>query len=160
MHASLIVSIGCAGFLLGALWMDLMFDVQVLRHRRRELPEVVLASIATYYARVTTSAAPMGRLIALTMLTLLVALGFELVETHGALVSTWAAFGLAVIPIGLAAMRTVPNAVRLGRRADDAAHQRALARAICFDHVFCFAAMLTFVAVRIAGDIGTQLPPS
>src|SRR6185437_10944927 len=43
-----------AGFLLAVLWFDLMFDVQVLRHRGREsLPEEVLASIGGYYRRVT-----------------------------------------------------------------------------------------------------------
>ena len=50
----------CGGFLLAVLWMDLMFDVQVLRHRRdAQLPEPVLASIAAYYGRVTTRARPM-----------------------------------------------------------------------------------------------------
>jgi hypothetical protein len=33
-----------AGFLLAVLWFDLMFDVQALPHRRRELPEHTLAS--------------------------------------------------------------------------------------------------------------------
>ena len=65
-----------AGFLLAVLWMDLMFDVQVLRHRRDagELPEPVLASIAAYYRRVTTDASPMGRAVSLVMLALLAAL--------------------------------------------------------------------------------------
>lgn len=35
-----------AGFLLAVLWFDLMFDVQALPHRGRELPEHTLASIA------------------------------------------------------------------------------------------------------------------
>jgi hypothetical protein len=35
-----------AGFLLAVLWFDLMFDVQVLRYRDDDVPEVVLASIA------------------------------------------------------------------------------------------------------------------
>ena len=47
-----------AGFLLAVLWFDLMFDVQALRHRERDLPEAVLASIAGYYARVTGSSPP------------------------------------------------------------------------------------------------------
>ena len=52
--------IACGGFLLAVLWMDLMFDVQVLRHRgsTAPLPEDVLASIAAYYRRVTTDAEP------------------------------------------------------------------------------------------------------
>jgi hypothetical protein len=47
-----------AGFLLAVLWFDLMFDVQVLRAAPGALPEPVLASIAGYYARVTTAARP------------------------------------------------------------------------------------------------------
>ena len=53
-----------AGFLVAVLWFDLMFDVQVLRHRHHGvLPEPVLVSIAGYYRRVTTTASPMGRLV-------------------------------------------------------------------------------------------------
>jgi hypothetical protein len=41
-----------AGVLLAVLWMDLIFDVQVLSHRSGppELPEPVLASIAAILA--------------------------------------------------------------------------------------------------------------
>src|SRR5689334_17178176 len=61
--ASLLMA--CGGFLFAVLWMDLIFDVQVLRHRKAptELPEVVLASIAAYYHRATTTSRPMNRLI-------------------------------------------------------------------------------------------------
>ena len=45
-----------AGFLLAVLWFDLMFDVQVSATPAGELPEQVLASIAGYYRRVTTTA--------------------------------------------------------------------------------------------------------
>jgi len=63
------------GFLIAVLWFDLMFDVQVLRHRRGpQVPEAVLASIAAYYWRVTTTASPMGRLVAVAMLALFVGL--------------------------------------------------------------------------------------
>ncbi len=41
-----------------------MFDVQVLRHRERVLPEDVLASIAGYYRRVTREARRMNKLVA------------------------------------------------------------------------------------------------
>ena len=43
-----------AGFLLGVLWMDLMFDSQV-RSGRGVLDESVLESIAGYYRRATTT---------------------------------------------------------------------------------------------------------
>ena len=53
-----------AGFLLAVLWFDLMHDVQVRGHDAAlELPEPVLASIAGYYARVTTAARPMNQLV-------------------------------------------------------------------------------------------------
>ena len=70
---------GGAGFLLAVLWFDLMFDVQVLAHRRRpELPEPALASIAGYYRRVTTTARPMNRLVGVAMLATLAAIVVEL----------------------------------------------------------------------------------
>jgi hypothetical protein len=56
-----------AGFLLAVLWFDLMFDVQVLGQGGPVLAEERLSSIAAYYARVTTAARPMNRLIARTV---------------------------------------------------------------------------------------------
>jgi hypothetical protein len=75
----------CGGFLLAVLWMDLVFDVQVLRHRGRiELPDSVLASIASYYHRATTTSRPMSYLIAVVMVVLLGALGFQAVRGNDA----------------------------------------------------------------------------
>ena len=75
------VAVACAGagFLLAVLWFDLMFDVQALRRGDGELPEAALASIAGYYARVTTAARPMNRLIAAVMLVTLAALVAQVV---------------------------------------------------------------------------------
>lgn len=48
-----------SGFLIAVLWIDLIFDIQVLRHRRSaDVPEPVLASIAAYYHRATTTSRP------------------------------------------------------------------------------------------------------
>ena len=77
-----------AGFLLAVLWFDLMFDVQVRGHSAAELPEAVLASIARYYARVTTAARPMNRLVALAML---VTLGALIAELFGDELPVWRA---------------------------------------------------------------------
>lgn len=75
--ASLITA--CGGFLFAVLWMDLIFDVQVLRFRSAptDLPEAVLASIAAYYHRATTTSRPMSRLIAIVMVVLLGALTYQ-----------------------------------------------------------------------------------
>jgi hypothetical protein len=123
------VLIGCGGFLLAVLWMDLMFDVQVLAHRGRgTLPEPVLASIGDYYHRATTTARPMSHLIGLVMAIMLSALGFR--AALGDDPAWWlpVAAILAAGPVLLALVRTVPNAVRLGRRTDTAEEQTRLAR--------------------------------
>ncbi len=138
-----------AGFLLAVLWFDLMFDVQVIAHRDRELPEETLASIAAYYARVTTATRPMNRLIALVMLATLAAIVVEIVGGDGQPWVPWASLALAASPIALAGAHTVPGAVRLGSRRDPAAEQSALARTIWREHVLC--------ALAIAGVLVVQL---
>jgi hypothetical protein len=137
----------CGGFLAAVLWMDLMFDVQVLRHRTAaEVPEPVLDSIAAYYRRVTTDARPMSHAIAAVMLVGIVALLTQLTT-----MSRSAAAASAILlggPILLAAIRIVPNAVRLGGRTDSIAVQSELARAICREHLLCLLAVLAFVALQ------------
>jgi hypothetical protein len=132
--------------------MDLIFDVQVLEHRSagEELPEPVLASIAGYYHRATTTSRPMSRLIALVMLILLAALGFQAARGHDPAWLLAISAGLAGLPILLALTRTVPNAVRLGHRADGPAEQTRLARAICRDHLICASCMFAFLIVWAA----------
>ena len=149
--ATSLVLTACAGFLLAVLWMDLMFDVQVLRHRRdEELPEAVLASIAAYYRRVTTTARPMGHLVGTVMAILLVSLVIQIARGCGSRVVALASLALVGGPIALAALRVVPNAVRLGSRADPPARQSALARSICRDHLVCLAGIAAFLAVQLA----------
>jgi hypothetical protein len=95
-----------AGFLLAVLWMDLMFDVQVLRHRSGapELPERVLASIAGYYRRVTTDASPMGRAIGIVMLSTFGALLGELLRGDRPAWLSLASLALAAAPVALAGL--------------------------------------------------------
>ncbi|MEB3981408.1 hypothetical protein OQ968_09055 [Mycobacterium sp. 663a-19] len=142
----------CSGFLLAVLWMDLIFDTQVLGHRGAgdELPESVLASIAGYYHRATTTSRPMGRLIVVVMLIMLGALGFQ--ATRGpepAWLLVMSAL-LAGLPIMLALTQTVPDAVRLGRRTDGPPEQTRLARSICRDHLVCVGCMLAFLVLWVA----------
>jgi hypothetical protein len=142
----------CSGFLLAVLWMDLIFDAQVLTHPDAggDLPESVLASIAGYYRRAVTGSRPMSRLIAVVMVVLLGALGFRVARGHdpGWLVLVSAV--LAGVPILLALTRTVPNAVRLGDRSGSLTDQTRLARSIWRDHLFCAACMLAFLVLWVA----------
>lgn len=138
-----------AGFLLAVLWFDLMFDVQA-RRQAGELPATVRTSISSYYARVTTAARPMNRLVAVAMLVTIGALVIELVRED---LSAWRAglsLALTVAAVGIAAARTVPNAVRLGRDADDAEEQLRLARSVLQDHVRCFALIAALLALQLA----------
>jgi hypothetical protein len=138
-----------AGFLLAVLWFDLMFDVQVLRQGGGDVPEPVLASISTYYSRVTTAARPMNRLIAAVMLATIAAIIIQITEGDAPAWVGWTSLGLAGGAIALAAVRTVPGAVRLGTRADLPAVQSRLARSILRDHVVCFAAIAAVLAIQL-----------
>ena len=139
-----------AGFLLAVLWFDLMFDVQALRHRDGDLPDAVLASIAGYYARVTTAARPMNRLIAAAMLATLAAVIVEIAAGDARAWVAWASLALALGAISIAAVSTVPKAVRLGRRMDAPGIQSRLARAILRDHLVCFPAIAAVLVLQLA----------
>lgn len=142
----------CSGFLLAVLWMDLIFDVQVIPHRKSgdQLPVSVLGSIAGYYHRATTTARPMNRLIALVMVTLLGALVFRAACGDDPVWLLIVAFVFSGAPILLAALNTVPNAVRLGQCGDDLVEQTRLARSICRDHLLCLTCMFAFLVLWLA----------
>jgi cytochrome bd-type quinol oxidase subunit 2 len=138
------------GFLLAVLWMDLIFDVQVLRHPRAEpLPEPVLASIAAYYHRATTTAHPMGMLVSLMMTVLVAALVTQLVRGDEPRWAVVVSLLLCLPPIVLALASIFPSAIRLGRRRDDARVQSALARSICRAHLGCLGAIGSLLALQV-----------
>ena len=141
----------CGGFLIATLWFDLMFDVQVRGHPAPAgpLPEAVVASIAGYYRRVTTEAHPMQWLVGAVMAVTLLGTAWTLrYASHRVL--RWTAVLTAAVPIGLAAARVFPDAVRLGTRAGSLGEQSALARSIFADHVLCLVSIGLFTAIQIA----------
>jgi hypothetical protein len=145
------ILLACGGFLLAVLWMDLMFDVQVLPHRgsRSPLPEAVLASIAGYYRRVTTEAWPMNRAIAAVMMLALGSLLVQVFHTGG---SRWIALLSLALCSGSVALvpRVLRNAMRLGARADTVDVQSQLARNICRDHLVCLAGIVAFLLLQLS----------
>jgi len=145
----------CSGFLFGVLWMDLIFDAQIFGHRAAspELPEPVLASIAGYYRRATTTSRPMSRLIPMVMVILLGALVFQAARGHDPAWLLVTSAGLAGVPMLLALTNTVPDAVRLGHRADSRPEQTRLARSICVDHLICAGCMLAFLVLWVAHSL-------
>jgi hypothetical protein len=150
MGVSIPIMTACSGFLLAVLWMDVMFDVQVLPHRHApELPEATIASIAGYYHRVTTTSRPMSHLVAGVMAILLITLGLRVAGGQDPLWLVVVSVPLAVAPILLALLRTVPAAVRLGRRAGTVDEQTRRARVICVDHLFCIGCLVLFLGLRL-----------
>jgi hypothetical protein len=139
-----------AGFLLAVLWFDLMFDVQILGHHERLLPEDLLASIARYYGRVTTAARPMNRLIAAVMLATLAAIIAEIVNGDVPSWVAWTSLLLAAAPITLAGAHTVPSAVRMGAQSETVDRQSALARSICREHLLCLGAIAALLALQLS----------
>ncbi|ERR1035437_462013 len=140
-----------AGFLLAVLWFDLMFDVQVIGCADGELPESVLASIAAYYARVTTAARPMNRLVAAVMVAMLAALAVEIGRGgKSSAAAGWVSLLIAVPTFVYTGAKIVPNAVRLGARADRLERQSALARSVLRGHVICIAAIASVLIVQLA----------
>jgi len=147
-HAAITAAVG---FLIAVLWFDLMFDVQVIPHRRAaQVPDDVVESIATYYRRVTTDASPMGRLISLVMAALVGLLVWQAARggTPG-WVSVVSLVGAAA-SIVLALTRVVPHAVRLGQRRDPAAARSALARSILRDHLAFLTLLVIVLVVQLA----------
>ena len=141
----------CAGFLLAVLWMDLMFDSQIRGHTGGD--EAALASISGYYHRATTTSQPMGAMIATVMAVLLGTLGIEALSGRH---PGWLLVASAVLaggPILLALTRTVPNAVRLGRRIGSPAEQVRLSRTVFVDHILCLIGMAAFLVLWLAAGI-------
>ena len=141
--------LACCGFLLAVLWMDLIFDIQVRGTWADGVPEPVLASIAGYYRRATTTSRPMSHLIAVVMVILLAGLVFQGVRGHDPLWLSATSAALAGVPILLALIRTVPNAIRLGARTGGPAEQSRLARSVYRQHVLCFVFISALLVLRL-----------
>jgi hypothetical protein len=138
-----------AAFLICVLWFDLMFDVQVRGHDGESVPAAVLASISSYYRRVTREAWPMNRLIAVVMLLTLLVIVLEIVFGRYHWWIEWLSLLAAASAIGLARMRTIPNASRLGKASDSPEERSRLARRIYKDHLYCLGAMTLVLVLQL-----------
>lgn len=93
----------------------------------------------------------MGRLVGLTMVVLLVLLVVQAIWGDEPWWVSVISIPAALLGIGLAGARIFRNARRLGGRTDPPAVQSELARDILRAHLVCFAAMVTVLAVQVAG---------
>jgi hypothetical protein len=150
MHA---VTAAGAGFLIAVLWFDLMFDVQTRKHAGATLPAEALASISSYYRRVTIEAWPMNRLIAAVMIATLLTIVVEIVQNADHWWIGWTSLAAAASAIGLARVRTIPNAARLGRAAVSLDEQTRLARAVYRDHLYCLTAIVVLLILQLSAQL-------
>lgn len=142
------------GFLSGILWIDLMFDVQMLRARRSDAraAERSLSAVAAYYRHATSGARPLDLMIAIVMVATVLALVAQLLAAASPRWLSWMSFVTAGGPIALALAHTVPSAIKLGALADDvAAPERShLARAILRDHIVALTGIVGTLIVQLA----------
>ena len=138
-----------AGFLLAVLWFDLMFDVQVLRHRERVLPEAALASIAGYYRRVTREALRMNKLVAAVMAGTLTAIVVQIAKGDDPAWVGWVSLVLAAAGVAIAVTHTFSAGARLGARRDPPEEQSRIARSICRDHLICLPLIAAVLAIQL-----------
>jgi hypothetical protein len=115
-----------------------------------DVPPAVLTSIGAYYRRVTTAARPMNRLVGLAMIATIVAIVLQLARSD---VPTWLSVASLLLvggPVGLAAARTAPAAVRLGAATDAPPQQGQLARSIWRDHLLCLSGIATLLILQLS----------
>lgn len=136
----------CGGFLLAVLWMDLLFDVQVLGGAPSP---AALESIRAYYWRATIDAGAMPHLIAIVMLAATLGAIVQARRGTGPRMRRGLRAALIIAPIALAIGMIFPDARELAQT-QDAGRQVQLATRICYAHLAAFGAVATFVALQIA----------
>src|SRR4051812_25809791 len=120
-----------------------MFDVGV---SGADPPAGAVDSIAAYYARVTTAARPMNRLVATAMVATLAAIVAQLATGDAPAWVGWASLALTLAAVATAAARTVPTAVRIGAGGGTLAD----ARAVLPQHLFCLAAIGAALVLQLS----------
>jgi hypothetical protein len=128
-----IIAVGAA-FLFAVLWFDMMFDTQVGKYPSGALPAEILASLSTYYRRVTVEGAPMMYLPVAVMALVLAAVILELVGATVAPWIGWISLALAAWAVVSVAFMAVPRAQRIGRAKEPPDVLSGLARQVLALH--------------------------
>jgi hypothetical protein len=92
-------------------------------------------------------------LIAVVMLLTVLTIIIEIVRNIDHWWLGWISLVAAASAIGLARVRTIPNAARLGRAKGSVEQQTTLARAIYRDHLYCLAAMGAVLILQLAAAL-------
>lgn len=143
------------GVLLAILWIDIKFDWLAVPYRKKPgiLPEDVLLPMTYYYRYVTGK--PI--VIALIMLSMIVAIILEIVQAS---VPAWAAWA-SLIVFGTAMTRSavlvIPTCRRFGQRTDTPEKETATAHAILWMHFFAFGCILVLIALQLYATMKPQM---
>jgi hypothetical protein len=92
----------------------------------------------------------MNRLISAVMVGTIIAIIVQLVEGDAPRWAGVVSLVLTAAAISVAAVHTVPSAVRLGTRSDAIAGQSRVARSILRDHVICITAVAVVLLIQLA----------
>lgn len=139
----------CVGFLLGILWLDLIFDVQTARSGRLggRAREDALAVVSTYYRHATGGLPAMSHVIAALMLATLASIVVQLVGDTTPDWVAWLSLVATGIPIARAGTNTVPCAMKLGAAATE--ERALLARRVLWDHVIAIIGLTLALLVQL-----------
>jgi hypothetical protein len=141
----------CVGFMLAILYIDLMFDVMAVPHRRSgtTLPKDVLDPITHYYGRVTQN----PYVLIFVMLTTTIVLVLQIV--YG-LTPRWAAYtSLAAMGLAMVAgiVKVIPTAQRLASGKDPAEVQTRLIHSVFTAHALLLICILVLAAIQLVAAV-------
>lgn len=140
------------GFLAGILWLDLIFDVQILgvgEHEDLRRADT-LNSVATYYRHATGGARRLDLLIAVVMVLTLAAIIVQWCDQTNPLWVSCTSLIATALPIMLAAGHTLPSAKKLAATPPSATEERhRLARTVLRDHVVALSGIVIAIIVQL-----------
>jgi len=141
------------GFLAGILWLDLIFDAQMLGMRERDDLQraEALNSVSAYYRHALGGARRLDVFIAVVMMLTLAAIIVQWIGHASPAWVSWTSLIATVVPISIAAGHTIPSAKRLAATPPEATGERQrLARSVLRDHIVAFSGILLALSVQLA----------
>jgi hypothetical protein len=149
-HPVFITVFVCIGFMLAILYIDLMFDVMSVPHRRSgtTLPKNVLEPITHYYRRVTQNPYVLMFVMMTTTISLVVQIVYGL-TLQWAAYSSLAAMGLAMVA-GI--VKVVPAARRLASGREPPDVQTRLIHGVFTAHVLLLACILVLAVIQLVAS--------
>jgi hypothetical protein len=141
----------CIGFMIAVLYIDLVFDVSGLPHRRsgEPLAPAILDPIATYYRYITRNPY-------LLMLIMATAAACIIAQIFYELVPRWIGYAsllLMVLNTLIAVLKVIPAAQRLASGKDTPELRSQMVHSMLPYHLLLLAAVLLLAAIQLIGTV-------